>query len=181
MESLVGALGIAYLTPTAEAGRFVRRPGDGLRGYALINGADGRIALSLWLENGRPLHDRTGRDGFYYEAWLGDLSVGPFNADALGHGCLTTTLGLATEKQVWPTGAPPSMTALSEQFNGGLPANLPVKVTAEPFGGTPAGGIPVLTGSIVWLGAAQSFGTGTATEEALSLSGAPDLPVEAPA
>lgn len=180
MESLAGALGIANLTPTSEAARFARRPGEGLRGYALINGGDDRMALSLWLENGRPLNDRTGRDGFYYEVWLGDLSVGPFNTDATGHGCLTTSLSLATERPIWPTGAPPALISLAEQLQSGLPADLPIRVTVEPFGGTPAGGLPVLEGVITWLGAVPPLGDGDPPQEALSLSGAPELAEAAP-
>lgn len=135
----------------AQAHRF--RAGQPMHGYCLLSGGQGDCRVTVYVENGQALGDRSGEGGFYYEGWLiapdGPTSLGAFNLGPGGQGSATRTM--------------------AGTFLQGRQAEY-VRVTAEPFGGSQFGSIAVLEGRLVWLD------TGLAEPSA----GAPDQPERPP-
>jgi len=108
--------------------------GKPMQGYCLISCDPDFSRVTLYVENGQTLTDRSGTGGFYYEGWLvgpaGAISLGAFNVGPDGHGSATRTVA-------------------SSQAQPGRAER--VRVTVEPFGGSQAGAISVLEGRLIWL------------------------------
>lgn len=127
---------LAELSPARSHRREIGRP---MQGYCLISCDPEFSRVTLYVENGQTLTDRTGTGGFYYEGWLvgpaGAVSLGAFNVGPDGHGSATRTV------------------AASQAQPGRAEV---VRVTVEPFGGTEDGAISVLEGRLIWLDAATA-------------------------
>lgn len=125
-------LAVARLDELTAAHRY--REEQPMHGFCLINEDGERCRVTLYIENGRALGDRSGAGGFYYEGWLvgsdGAVSLGAFNLGPGGQGSATRVL------------EPSALRAGRTEL---------VRVTAEPFGGSSAGSIAVLEGRLVWL------------------------------
>lgn len=134
------SLAVARLAELSPARSHRREAGRPMQGYCLITCDADFSRVTLYVENGQTLTDRSGTGGFYYEGWLvgpsGAVSLGAFNVGADGQGSATRTVA-------------------SSQAQPGR-AEL-VRVTVEPFGGTEAGNISVLEGRLIWLDAATAF------------------------
>lgn len=127
-------LAVARLTELRPAWSHRYHEGRPLEGYCLVSCDPGFSRVTLLVENGRTLTDRSGSGGFYYEGWLvgpaGAVSLGAFNVGPDGRGAASRVI------------------AASQVMQGR--AEL-VRVTVEPFGGTPSGGEAILEGKLVWL------------------------------
>lgn len=125
-------LAVARLEELTPAHRY--REGQPMHGFCLISGDGKRCRVTLYVENGRALTDRSGRGGFYYEGWLvgpeGPVSLGAFNLGPGGQGSATRVFDGST------------LQAARSDL---------IRVTAEPFGGSQAGSIAVLEGRPVWM------------------------------
>lgn len=129
-------LAVARLTELRPARSHRYHDGKPMEGFCLITSDSGFSRVTLHVENGQTLTDRSGSGGFYYEGWLvgpaGVVSLGAFNLGPDGRGSATRVVAAS---QVQPGRA--------EQ----------VRVTVEPFGGSRAGAIAVLEGKLIWLDA----------------------------
>lgn len=128
-------LAVARLTEIGQAAaRFRQDPDRPLEGYCLVTGDERHCRVTIFVENGRTLSDRRPGGAFYYEGWIvgssGPVSVGAFNTGATGGGSGTCTRA-------------------ADEL--GLTSPAVVRVTVEPFGGSPAGAVPVLEGPLIWL------------------------------
>ncbi|MFZ5817251.1 MAG: hypothetical protein ACOY93_18465 [Bacillota bacterium] len=133
-EEMSARLAVARLDELSAAWSHRCREGQPMSAFCLINGDGERCRVTLFIENGRMLTDRTGQGGFYYEGWLvgpeGPVSLGAFNLGPGGQGSATRVMeaaALQASRSEW------------------------VRVTAEPFGGSPDGSIAVLEGRLIWL------------------------------
>ncbi|MDB4896558.1 MAG: hypothetical protein JWN15_2820, partial [Firmicutes bacterium] len=133
MENAVVRLGVARLTESGEAAGYCRhQPERALEGYCLVVGDEWGCRVTLFLQHGRTLTERTDGGLFYYEGWLvtpeGPVSLGVFNTGAAGEGSAHYDPG------AWA-----------------LDRAVGIRVTAEPHGGSVAGHRPVLEGQLIWL------------------------------
>jgi hypothetical protein len=127
-------LAVATLRETEAAASFRQDPDRPMHGYCLLTSDGQDCRVGTYLENARPLTERSPAGAFYYEAWIvtseEPLSLTAFNAGAAGEG--SGTCVRAVERL-------------------GLDRAIGIRITAEPFGGTPSGATPMLEGSLVWL------------------------------
>jgi len=165
----LAAARLAELKP-ARAHRYQHdRP---MQGFCVVSCGPGFCRVTLHVENGQTLTDRSGAGGFYYEGWLvgpaGAVSLGAFNVGPDGHGCATRVVASSV---VQPGRA--------ER----------VRVTVEPFGGSHSGAIAVLEGRLIWLEepaqaaappVSESTATAASSPPASSWAGFPP-PAESPA
>jgi hypothetical protein len=151
---------MAILNEAAETARSYRHdPGRPLVGYVLVTidrdsidrdsidrdsierdstdrDAGGRECgrTHIFLENGETLTSRTADGSFYYEAWIVTdglpVSLGAFNTSLTGEGT---------------AGAIRPLSELATNEAKGI------RITAEPFGGSPFGHTSVLEGPLLWL------------------------------
>ncbi|MBY6276964.1 hypothetical protein [Symbiobacterium thermophilum] len=130
-------LAVARLTELRPARSHRHQDGKAMEGFCLVTGDANFSRVTLFVENGRTLTDRSGQGGFYYEGWLvgpaGVVSLGAFNVGPDGRGSATRVVAASHLR--------PGRAEL-------------VRVTVEPFGGTADGGIAVLEGRLIWLDAA---------------------------
>ncbi len=127
-------LAVARLTELRPARSHRYHDGKPMEGFCLITSDSGFSRVTLHVENGQTLTDRSGHGGFYYEGWLvgpgGVVSLGAFNVGPDGRGSATRVVAASQ--------AQPGRAEL-------------VRVTAEPFGGSRDGAIAVLEGKLIWL------------------------------
>lgn len=133
-EAPTPELAVAILTEAGEGSAYRHDPDRPLMGSALVTGGAVSGRVHLFLENGRPLSGRTPGGAFYYEGWLmtdeGPVSLGAFNAGPGGDGACT---------------------ADRTPGESALPEARAVRITAEPFGGSPFGATTVAEGALLWL------------------------------
>lgn len=143
-------LAVALLCETEAARSFRQDPDRPMHGYCLLTSDGQDCRVGTYLENARPLTNRSPDGAFYYEAWIvtseEPLSLNAFNAGAAGEG---------------------SGTCVREVGHLGLDRAVAIRITAEPFGGSAAGAMTVLEGSLVWL-QEQPATRGASESDALS-------------
>ncbi|MFS8640450.1 MAG: hypothetical protein LOD90_06510, partial [Symbiobacteriaceae bacterium] len=134
-------LAVARLTELRPAWSHRYHEGRPLEGYCLVSCDPGFSRVTLLVENGRTLTDRSGSGGFYYEGWLvgpaGAVSLGAFNVGPDGRGAASRVIA-ASQVIGWVTDS----------------VIVPVLSGGEPREGKLAPAVLAIVGVAVWKAAA---------------------------